>query len=144
MSLGEPLLFQWLAKWVAHVPPDHTLILHPLAFAGWVGFLVTALNLMPMSQLDGGHILYALIPRYAYRVSTVIFLAIGVAILWLGLWQWSLLYLLILIFGVRHPPLGVYGERIGFFRRVLGWATLAFLFVGFTPIPFSFPELPMP
>lgn len=142
LSLGEPLLFQWLASWVVQVPEGHTLIVHPLAFAGWVGFLVTALNLLPISQLDGGHILYALIPRHAHRVSTLIFLAAGVAILVMGLWHWSLLYLLILIFGVRHPPLGVYGERLGLFRRVLGWATLAFLFIGFTPVPLSFPDLP--
>ena len=142
LELGEPLLFRWLASWVVDVPVDHTLVLHPLAFAGWVGFLVTALNLLPVSQLDGGHILYALIPRQAHRVSLAIFGAAGVAILVMGLWHWSLLYLLILFFGVRHPPLGVYGERLGRFRRILGWATLAFLFVGFTPVPLSIPDLP--
>ena len=142
LELGEPLLFRFLASWVVDVPADHTLILHPLAFAGWVGFLVTALNLVPVSQLDGGHILFALIPRHAHRVSMVIFVAAGVAILVMGLWHWSLLYGLILFFGVRHPPLGVYGERLGRFRRILGWATLAFLFVGFTPVPLSFPDLP--
>ncbi|MDA8016587.1 MAG: site-2 protease family protein [Thermoanaerobaculia bacterium] len=144
LEIGEPLLFRFLASWIVDVPADHTLLLHPLAFAGWVGFLVTALNLLPVSQLDGGHILYALTPRHAHRISTVIFLAAGAAILVLGLWHWSLLYFLILIFGVRHPPLGVYGERLGPFRRLLGWATLAFLFVGFTPIPLSLPDLPAP
>lgn len=140
--LGEPLLFRWLESWMIDVPAGHEVMLHPLAYAGWVGFLVTALNLLPVSQLDGGHILYALIPRQAQRVAVTVFVAAGVAILAFGLWQWSLFYLLILVLGVRHPPLGVYGERLGLFRRVLGWATLAFLVVGFTPVPFSFSDIP--
>ena len=68
MSFGEPLLFQFLADRILHVPAGKELLREPMAFAGWVGLLVTSLNLMPIGQLDGGHVLYALLRRKAHLV----------------------------------------------------------------------------
>jgi len=72
LILGEPLLFRLLSRLVLGVSSsgDVTILLHPLALAGWAGLLVTMLNLLPIGQLDGGHVLYAALgPRWHYRVS---------------------------------------------------------------------------
>ena len=70
LTLGEPLLFK-LLSWLALGPmtPEQNVILHPVAFAGWIGLLVTALNLLPVGQLDGGHVAYALFPDYHRYIS---------------------------------------------------------------------------
>ena len=70
LTLGEPLLFK-LLSWLALGPltPEQNVILHPVAFAGWIGLLVTALNLIPVGQLDGGHVAYALFPEYHRYIS---------------------------------------------------------------------------
>src|SRR5581483_10593611 len=60
--LGEPLLFSFLTHSLfGNLPPGTDVLLHPMAFAGWVGIFITALNLIPIGQLDGGHVLYALL-----------------------------------------------------------------------------------
>ena len=67
LFLGEPLLFRWLTRSIhGPVPADHTLLMGPLGLAAWFGLLVTALNLMPIGQLDGGHVTYALLRDRAH------------------------------------------------------------------------------
>ncbi len=61
LELGDSLLFLALTRLVfGPLGPDQTVLLHPVAFAGWLGFLVTSLNLLPMGQLDGGHVCYGM------------------------------------------------------------------------------------
>ena len=61
ISLGSSLLFSFLSRITIGVVPEHyDIFLHPMAFAGWIGLLVTMLNLIPVGQLDGGHIAYAI------------------------------------------------------------------------------------
>ncbi len=68
ISLGSSLLFSGLAYvFVGDLPPNHEIFLHPVAFAGWIGFLVTMLNLIPVGQLDGGHIAYAVLGRERHQ-----------------------------------------------------------------------------
>ena len=109
IALSEPLLFQWLANWLVRMPSESVLLLHPLAFAGWVGMLITMLNLMPVGMLDGGHISRALfggrrlfrLAFFELSLSRVISL-IGVLVTAiLGYW---LMALLMLFFGVRGHP----------------------------------------
>jgi hypothetical protein len=70
LSLGDSLLFLALAKFTQGVPPEgHDIVLHPVAFAGWIGLFVTSLNLIPIGQLDGGHIVYALLGELHRKLS---------------------------------------------------------------------------
>jgi membrane-associated protease RseP (regulator of RpoE activity) len=89
---------------LGHIPDSHHVIIHPLGFAGWIGLLVTSLNLIPVGQLDGGHIAYAVFGKKAKVVSRVAL----IALLGLGIWAsrtwlvWAVLLLVLL--GTKHPP----------------------------------------
>jgi membrane-associated protease RseP (regulator of RpoE activity) len=144
MELGEPLLFQLLTAWLkGPLPPEQTIYLHPVAFAGWVGLFLTSLNLFPIAQLDGSHILYGLLRRKAHVVSVGL-LAAAVIAIGVGsvvfkeylLLRWSLLILILILMRPCHPPTANDDVPLGLWRHVLGWLTLAFLPLGFTPFPF--------
>jgi membrane-associated protease RseP (regulator of RpoE activity) len=135
---GNPLLLEWLARWmIGPMPPGSDIVLNPVLFAGWVGLLVTSLNLLPIGQLDGGHILYGILRRKAHGVAAAVLVAVvalvGILNLW---WWWPMLILLALVVGTRHPPTANDYVPLGWFRLVLGLLTLAFLPLGFTPWPF--------
>lgn len=136
-TLGEPLLFKLLA-YLTFGPLDegHDIVLHPLAYAGWVGIFITALNLIPIGQLDGGHVLYALLLKRAHRIATLLLVAAVAAVAILGYWGWSLMLLLLLLIGPKHPPTADDSVPLGAGRIILGWLTLLFVIVGFTPQPF--------
>jgi len=141
MSYGAPLLFSFLAEHIVpQVPEADMLMLDPMAFAGWVGLLITSLNLIPIGQLDGGHILYALLRRKANRVASLLLLAAFVLVVlnWETLGGWALMLFLLIMMGPTHPPTADDNEPLGVVRTVLGWLTLAFIFVGFTPTPILF------
>jgi membrane-associated protease RseP (regulator of RpoE activity) len=112
--------------------------LHPVAFAGWVGIFITALNLIPIGQLDGGHILYALLLRRAHAVARALLFAATIAVVFWGYWGWTLMIFLLMLMGPTHPPTANDHVSLGTGRRVLGWASLLFVPLGFTPVPFSF------
>lgn len=135
---GDPLVMQWMYELV-HGPlgKNETVMLNPLLFAGWVGIFITALNLIPVGQLDGGHIVYSLIGKRAHTVAMLV-LGGGMAyMVYTGSYQYTLIIVLLLFMGPRHPPTANDHEKLGWFRIVLGWLTLAFIFIGFTPNPIS-------
>ncbi|MBI1309718.1 site-2 protease family protein [bacterium] len=136
LVFGDPLLLKWLIE-LHHgpLPPNHDVILNPLLFAGWVGIFVTALNLLPVGQLDGGHILYTLIGRRAHKVAMGLVAAAAGWMIATGNLSYVLFLMLILLFGVKHPPSADDSAPLGTGRVILGWLTLAFLFIGFTPVP---------
>jgi membrane-associated protease RseP (regulator of RpoE activity) len=141
MLFGDPLLFQFLARWIlGPIPPGYEVVTDPMAFAGWVGLLVTSLNLIPIGQLDGGHILYALLRRKAHRVAKLLLFSALVTVLWnwQALGSWMLMIMLLFVMGPLHPPTANDEEPLGLARGVLGWLTLAFIVVGFTPVPLRF------
>jgi Zn-dependent protease len=119
--------------------PGDVLILHPLAFAGWLGLFVTALNLVPLSQLDGGHILYALV-RGRQPAIGVAFLAMLVALgaWWPGWWVWAVLILLLGRGTIRHPPVFDAAYPLDRRRRRAGWACVAIFVLTFVVVPFRF------
>ncbi len=134
IRLGTPLLFDVLAR-LAHGPisEGHDIVLHPVAFAGWCGLLVTALNLIPAGQLDGGHVAYALLGRRHAKASV----AVGFALLAMGYWWpgWILWSVVVLALGRRHPPVLDAGAPLTIGRRILAFACMITLFCTFSLVP---------
>ena len=142
MLFGDPWLFHFLAERILRpMSPGEEVFTHPMAFAGWVGLLITSLNLIPIGQLDGGHILYALLRRKAHKVATFLLLMATVLVVLnlRALSPWLLMLFLLFMMGPIHPPTADDEEPLGAFRTVLGWLTLAFIVVGFTPTPIIIP-----
>ncbi len=136
--LGDPLLFKFLVRQFFGVLPEHQdVLLHPFAYAGWVGVLITSLNLMPIGQLDGGHILYAMLRRKAHFIAWALLIGAVAAMTLMHTYQWTLMLLLLAFMGPSHPPTANDEEPLGRPRIVLGWLTLAFVIIGFTPQPFT-------
>lgn len=124
-----------LATRLFHGPlgPGMVLDLHPFALAAWFGLLATAINLLPLSQLDGGHILYAAVGRAQRRLALPLWLALAVAgIAWPGWWLWSVI---VLLMGIRHPPLRDELTPLGRGRTWLALLALALLVLSFMPVP---------
>jgi membrane-associated protease RseP (regulator of RpoE activity) len=132
---GDSLLFGWLSRLiVGPMPANYDVVLNPVAFAGWIGFFVTSLNLIPVGQLDGGHIAYALLGERHTNLSKVL---IGVLVL-LGLFVWDgwmVWAILLLILGFRHPPIMYSTIPLDSKRRVIGWAALVIFVLTFIPVP---------
>jgi membrane-associated protease RseP (regulator of RpoE activity) len=141
LVLGKPLLFTWLTNLIYGPIPFGFEMVGPLARAGLVGLFITALNLFPIGQLDGGHVLYALLRRKAHVVATILLTAAAVMVVWhidqLG--GWMLMIFLLAMMGPRHPPTANDDVPLGTGRIILGWLTLAFLLIGFTPTPIIIP-----
>ena len=121
------------------VPPDHVIALTPLAFAGWLGLLITALNLIPIGQLDGGYIAYALFGRR--RVKTGGWVALfHLAILGIFYWSGWLNWALIVFFlgGVKHQPALNELPIPGWRRSAIGAFAFILLFLIMAPVPHRF------
>ena len=104
IPLGEPLLFELFERILFGAPSDGTvLLLHDVAFAGWVGLFVTGLNLLPMSQLDGGHISYAVFGKRSELVGWTVFCVLLAVCLTIS-YQYALFLVLMLFMRIRHAP----------------------------------------
>jgi membrane-associated protease RseP (regulator of RpoE activity) len=141
ITFGEPLLFRLLtALFFGRVPEGSALVLHPVGFAGWVGLLVTAINLMPVGQLDGGHFAYALLGRRARFVSFAMTGVMAVLGVFFHL-TWLVLAGLLLFFEsrsrsrLRHPPVVDEGAPLGRTRLVLSVAVVLVFVLSFIPDP---------
>ena len=136
LSLGSSLFFS-LMSWIVHgyLPDEVNLILHPIAFSGWIGLLVTCLNLLPVGQLDGGHVAYAIFgPRQ--RVVAVIVVAVLILLGLTGWSGWLVWAAILLLMGTRHPRVVYEWIPLDSTRKVIGWVTLAIFVMTFTPTPF--------
>lgn len=140
-TLGEPLLLKWLsAIVVGTVPEGSDVMLHPVAFAGWAGLFVTALNLLPIGQLDGGHILYAMFGRVVVRYTLPMIALLALLAFATGYVGWAILAGLIALVTLRrpHPPTIHDGEPLDGRRFALGLVMLVVFVLCFTPRPFAF------
>jgi len=136
VALGDSLL-TWLLR-RAQYGATPGVLLHPVAFAGWLGGIVTMLNLLPIAQLDGGHILYAALPRWHRRVALgfwVLIVALGS--LWRGWLFWGVLVLALSRGRLGHPPVLDAHRPLPRSRRALAWAALVLFLLTFAPVPFK-------
>ncbi|BFU92235.1 MAG: Peptidase M50 [Nitrospira sp.] len=138
LQLGEPLLLQFMS-WVVigSIPPEADVVLHPIGFAAWFGLFVTSLNLLPIGQLDGGHVAYALWgPRQ--RTMALAFLPILLILGFYGWSGWFLWAFMAGLWGISHPPVMDPQVPLGRNRTIVGWIAFAVFVVTFAPVPFSF------
>ncbi|MGE5663352.1 MAG: site-2 protease family protein [Deltaproteobacteria bacterium] len=134
IPLGESLLFRAATYAVlGDIPSGFDVVLHPVAFAGWIGLLVTALNLLPSGQLDGGHIAYALFGAgYAKVARAVPYFLLPMGFLWGG---WVIWAVMLFFLGTRHPA-PVFDEiPLSRGRRAVGIVAAALFILCFTPNP---------
>lgn len=151
-ELGNSILFYGLARWVLGVDPNTVMVnLHPIAFAGWLGLFVTALNLLPVGQLDGGHVIYALFGGWHRLISllSVIACALMAVVPWIVGWPywggWMLWAVLLLFLGLGHPLALDTQTPLDPARRLGGWLSLALFAMTFIPVPIFFapPSVPV-
>lgn len=164
LYLGKNLLFILLEALIAPkgLPPMHELYHYPFLFAGWLGCFVTALNLLPVGQLDGGHVVYAMFGSEGHRKISKFFLAfitiLGAPTFIIGLlslidpalvipapelllrWSWPgwIIWAFILrrFLGTSHPHAGS-DRPLSKRRRMAGWLCIAIFVLTFTPVPFA-------
>lgn len=136
LSFGSSIIMVGLSKLILGVTPytpDVNIELHMVAFAGWLGLFFTALNLWPVGQLDGGHIIYSLWPRHHSILAKIFFASlILLGFWWHGWWVWGLL---ILFIGFRHPPLPFESIALTRGHKITGYVSIFIFAVTFIPIP---------
>lgn len=135
LAFGSSLLFSFLTKLVLGIDPEkYDILLHPVAFAGWIGLLVTSLNLLPIGQLDGGHITYALLGEKHSIISKSmlpILVVLGI-VYWEG---WLIWAVLMIFLGYKHPPVVYPHIQLDRNRKLIGWISLVIFILTFTPAP---------
>ncbi len=136
LEMGEPLIWGLMAQWFGPVTgAEQDLIVHPLAYVGWFALLVTAMNLLPVGQLDGGHLLYALIPRWHRAISFAVLGAMMVAgfLFFPGWVVFSAIVFFVL--GTRHPRPLNFDQELGRGRVLLTIVAALILVSSFILVP---------
>jgi membrane-associated protease RseP (regulator of RpoE activity) len=138
LNLGDSMLFSSLSRIIlGAMPSGSDILLNPIAFAGWIGLFVTSINLIPVGQLDGGHIAYALMGEKHIHLSMSLILIM----ILLGLFSWEGWFVwaaLLMILGLRHPPVLYWEVPLDRRRRGIGWLSLVIFILTFIPVPFKF------
>jgi membrane-associated protease RseP (regulator of RpoE activity) len=134
---GESLLFKFLTYLIkGPVEGDYVLVISSVGFAGWVGILVTMFNLLPMGQLDGGHIAYALFGKLQKTVALgVILILVALSFYWQGWLVWIFIGLLLKL---KHPPTVMDEIPLGKGRQVIGLISILAFIICFIPSPIYF------
>jgi len=137
----NPLIFRLLIDYLRpDLQCDAVLYMsqfNPLLMAGWVGMLVTGLNMVPISQLDGGHVSYALLGRRAHLLARGLVVAAILSILYWEAYMWVVMLTLVILMGIDHPPTAEDRVPLGWPRRLIGWTSLAIPILCFPPIRIS-------
>ncbi len=138
LILGDSILMKILT-WITHpkLMDTQDIMLHPIAFAGWIGLLVTMLNLLPIGQLDGGHVAYAMLGKKQRLIGQIAFIfLIPLSFLSINWLIWGLL-LLILMRSVKHPPIQDIHIPLSDTDKRIGYICLLIFIVCFIPAPFK-------
>jgi len=138
LRLGGSIILVAVVKAIhGTIPPGYDLQLSAPAFAAWLGLYVTSLNLLPIGQLDGGHIMYALLgDEKANVVSKIVFFSLlPLGIFWPGWIIWA--FLLYFVLGLKHPPIIYPSMSLDWRRKFLGWFCIFIFIITFTPVPFK-------
>jgi len=136
LILGDSLLIR-LLSWliIGPIPEGYDFLLSPAAFAGWVGLLVTMINLLPLGQLDGGHIIYGLAGRVQHQIGRFFLVAMVILGFW---WQgWWFFGVMVLLFGVSHPPTLNDETPLPMPARILGIVAIIIFAISFIPAPIT-------
>ena len=145
LFLGNSMLFWGVSRVVLGVDPNSVNVnVHPIALAGWIGLLVTAINLLPVGQLDGGHVVYSLFGGRWHRIiSRAAWIGCGLMVLipyllHLAFWGgWLLWFVLLIGLGLGHPATTDTDLPLRGPRKICAWATIVLFVVTFTPVPVS-------
>jgi membrane-associated protease RseP (regulator of RpoE activity) len=136
--MGDSVLTWFVGRrLVGPLPPGYDVFLHPVAFAAWIGLLVTTLNLIPIGQLDGGHVGYALLGgQGAQRFSRLVSWGLLLCGIFLS-WSWLLWWILTRwVVGLRHPP-ALLEEPLDPARRLVALLSFVIFALTFIPVPIS-------
>ena len=135
--LGDSILIKLLTKlFFFDLPKGKDVLLNPIAFAGWIGYFITGLNLLPIGQLDGGHILYALSEKKSKIIGYITFgFIILLTPLWIGWSFWAIMIILVIKF--KHPPPLDRISPISKKHKIIGIISLIIFVLTFTPVPFQ-------
>ncbi|RTZ93801.1 MAG: site-2 protease family protein [Candidatus Neomarinimicrobiota bacterium] len=136
--LGDSLLMKLLTEMLfPNLADGQDVLLHPVAFAGWIGLLVTMLNLLPIGQLDGGHIAYAMLGERQGLVGRITLLALlPLSLLSLNWLVWGIL-IIVLMRTAKHPPIQDLHTPLSRENQLIGYACLVIFILCFIPIPFQ-------
>lgn len=141
LVFGDSLLTRGLSLLLRpEVGDGYELVADPVFVAGWIGMLATVMNLLPAGQFDGGHIVFAVIPRWHRAISLSVALALWGLVLYYALVPsefsaWTLWAIVVSLFGRRHPPVPDDGVPLGSARTLMLIAALLILVIGFLPHP---------
>lgn len=134
LVLGHPVLFQIIHLILEPTAPQTEMAFNEVAFAGWVGLFVTALNLLPIGQLDGGHIIYAVFGKRSWMIARLAFAGLLVITLTMSA-NYSLFLLLLFFFGITHRPTMNDTIPLDPLRRKVAWLLVVAFILCFTPVP---------
>ncbi|QWR76774.1 site-2 protease family protein [Candidatus Magnetomonas plexicatena] len=136
LILGDSILFTFMSKLILGTPPaGHDIMLNSVAFAGWIGLFITSLNLLPVGQLDGGHIAYAVTDighKWSSRVVVVVLFCMGI-LYWEGWLMWAFL---MVVLKLHHPPVYFSDIPLDPSRKKVAFLSLLIFIVTFMPTPF--------
>jgi membrane-associated protease RseP (regulator of RpoE activity) len=135
-SIGSSIFIKELVQLFTDLPAGRTLRLDPIFFAAWLGFFLTALNLLPAGQLDGGHAAYAVLGRVAHALAYLVVFLLIIAGVILESNNWYIWAFFILLSGLRHPPPLNDITDVGLPRKIIGVCTIVLFVLIFTPVPF--------
>lgn len=132
IQLYNPVIVRWMIEWIHPQWSDRSAWvavsqLNPFFMAGWVGMLITGLNMLPISQLDGGHTIYALFGRDAHKLARA-FLIVAILYVILYLDQaaiWTPMLILVILMGIHHPPTSDDSVELDNVRWIIGMASLS-------------------